>query len=752
MRRGREGRRRLLAALGVAAAALVVGVCATLAFALATGFERSATDADLPDVIVRFDTTDRATVDARIAALPNLAARAYRFEINDVPLASTGGRSRHGAIEIVQGRRGYGIVDGRDVRGAGREVVVEQGVAHEWDLHVGSSLRVGRLGPLRVVGVARSPDNVAFPLAAAPRVYLAPQLVRRFNRGRQLPVDTALLWLHDRSRTDVTLTQARAQAYGIAGLSFLTRAGLRSLIAQAAGIVIALLIAFSVVALAAAAVMLATAAHADVQRRMPATAIRRALGFSRAAITRDTTLAALRYAVPAAVLGLTAGWALALAPTGALLAILNEAPPGASVLPLLSVCLVAIVGLVAATSAWPAWRATAASPAALLRGGELAGRTRGALRRARGLRRPAGLFALGARLVTARRARFAGTVAVIAMCASVVLLMLALATLLERLRDDPATLGKRYALTLDAAPAQVPAVERVDGVAAAAPRWTFAAADSFSLGESLRVVAFPGDHTRFEAPPLSAGRRLRSAGEAEVGRGLADQLGLAPGSTLAIALPDGAGEARFRVVGIVGALDNEGRIAYVRPRRIAAALEGRPPQIAVRLERGASRDAVQARLRAAGFHPTTVVGATGNSQRLLSVLSDVLRVVAATVALVTLYALVQALALTATDRRRTLALLRTLGAGPAALALVLAGAGATLVVPAALIAIALELLVLGPFTGHLAADYADLGVQASAGQALAVTAGLLLLAVAAAGWVAWRLGRAPLAGVLREAA
>jgi ABC-type antimicrobial peptide transport system permease subunit len=751
VRGGRDGRRRLLAALGVAAAALVVGVCATLAFALATGFERAADDADLPDVIVRFDPARRAAVDERIAALPNLAARAYRFEVTDVPLRSAGGRSRHGAVEVVRGRRGYAVVDGRDVRGAGRarEVVVEQGVAREWYLGLGSTLHVGRLGPLRVVGIARSPDNVAFPLAAAARVYIAAGLV---DRGRPLPVDTALLWLHDRSRTDVTLTQARAQAYGISGLSFLTRSGLRSLIAQAAGIVIALLIAFSVVALAAAAVMLATAAHADVQRRLPSTAIRRALGFSRAAVTRDTTLAALRFAVPAALLGLAAGWALALAPTNALLGLLNEAPPGPAVLPLLAGCLVAIVGLVAATSAWPAWRATAASPAALLRGGELTGRSGRAVRRTRGLRRPGGLVALGARLVWARRARFAGTVAVIAMCASVVLLMLALATLLERLRDDPATLGKRYALTLDASPAQVPAVERVEGVAAAAPRWTFAAADSFSLGESLRVVAFAGDHTRFEAPPLIEGRRLRRAGEAEVGRGLADQLGLAPGSTLAVALPGGAGEARFRVVGVVGALDNEGRVAYVRPPRIAAALEGRPPQIAVRLAPGASRDAVQARLRAAGFHPTTVVGATGNSQRLLSVLSAVLRVVAATVGLVTLYALVQALALTAADRRRTLGLLRTLGAGPAALALVLAGAGAALVVPAALLAIALELLVLGPFTGHLAADYADLGVQASAGQALLVVLGLLLLAGAAAGWVAWRLGRAPLAAVLREPA
>jgi ABC-type antimicrobial peptide transport system permease subunit len=749
VRGGRDGRRRLLAALGVAAAALVVGVCATLAFALATGFERAADDADLPDVIVRFDPADRAAVDARIAALPNLAGRAYRLEVNDVPLRAAGGSSAHGAVEVVGGRRGYALVDGRDVRGRAREVVVEQGVAHEWDLRVGSRLRVGRLGPLRVVGIARSPDNVAYPLSAAARVYVAAALVRG---GRTLPVDTALLWLHDRARTDVTLTQARAQAYGISGLSFLTRIGVRSLIAQAAGIVIALLIAFSVVALAAAAVMLATAAHADVQRRMPSTAIRRALGFSRTAITRDTALAALRLAVPAAVLGLAGGWALALAPTDALLAILNEAPPGAAVLPLLAICLVAILGLVALTSAWPAWRATAAAPAALLRGGELAGRTRTALRRAPGLRRPAGLAALGARLVSARRARFAGTVAVIAMCASVVLLMLALATLLERLRDDPATLGKRYALTLDAPASQVPAIERVDGVAAAAPRWTFAAADSFSLGQSLRVVAFPGDHTRFEAPPLSEGRRLRTSGEAEVGRGLADQLGLAPGSTLAVALPGGAGEVRFRVVGIVGALDNEGRVAYVRPRRIAAALRGRPPQIAVRLAPGASRDAVAARLRAAGFDPTTVVGATGNSQRLLSVLSTVLRVVAGTVGLVTLYALVQALALTAADRRRTLALLRTLGAGPGALGLVLAGAGAALVVPAALLAIALEVLVLGPFTGHLAADYADLGTRVTAGQALLVVAALLVLAGAAAAWVAWRLGRAPLAGVLREAA
>ena len=80
-----------------------------------------------------------------------------------------------------------------------------------------------------------------------------------------------------------------------------------------------------------------------------------------------------------------------------------------------------------------------------------------------------------------------------------------------------------------------------------APRYQVEVADSFRLGEPLRLVAFPGDHTAFEAPPLAEGRRVRGPGEAEVGLGLADALGLRPGATLAVQL-EGAGELRFRVV------------------------------------------------------------------------------------------------------------------------------------------------------------------------------------------------------------
>jgi len=290
----------------------------------------------------------------------------------------------------------------------------------------------------------------------------------------------------------------------------------------------------------------------------------------------------------------------------------------------------------------------------------------------------------------------------------------------------------------------------VPGVAAAAPRWQLRAASSFTLGDELRLVAMPGDHVPFEAPPLASGRRLRDDREAEVGVGLADSLGLAPGGTLGVQLPDGT-ETRFRVAGVVRALDNEGRIAYVRPGRIERVL-GFTPNVAVKLEPGADRAAVARELTRRGYPPRRTAGAAGRNGRLLGVLGDVLRVVAGAVGLVVLYALAQALALTAVERRPTLALLRSLGAAPRTVALVLAGAGAAIVVPAGVLAIALERLVLAPLVAGLAADYAELPLGAALGQVVLVVAGLLALAALAALWVAQRVRREPIAPALRAAA
>jgi hypothetical protein len=353
--------------------------------------------------------------------------------------------------------------------------------------------------------------------------------------------------------------------------------------------------------------------------------------------------------------------------------------------------------------------------------------------------------------VAARRGRFAAVVAVLGTAAGVVLLLLALASLLVRLRDDPATLGKRYQLTTRLPAGDAGAVQAIPGVRAAAPRFSVDAVSAVALGSPLKLIAYPGDHTRFENPPLAAGRRVRGPGEAEVGLGLADALGLRPGSTLVVQ-PRAPREVRFRVVGIVRALQDEGRVAYVHPDRLAAAGVELDGPIVLRLDPGADRAHVARGLRALGAQAQSVAGATGSNTAFLDVLAGLLRLVAATVALVCLHALLSALALTARERRGAVATLRAAGADARALRRLLGGAAAAVVVPALAVAVALEALVLAPLVARLAAGYADLPLGASAAQIALVAGGLLALAWVAASLAGRRLIREPVVAGLREEA
>jgi hypothetical protein len=353
------------------------------------------------------------------------------------------------------------------------------------------------------------------------------------------------------------------------------------------------------------------------------------------------------------------------------------------------------------------------------------------------------------RLVAARRVRFAAVVGVLGTAASVVLLLLALASLLQALRDDPATLGKRYQLTAQLPASAAGAVEAIPGVQAAGPRFSLDAVSASSLGSPLKMIAYPGDHTRFEDPPLASGRRVRGPGEAEVGLGLADALGLRAGSVLVVQ-PRAPREARFRVVGVVRALQDEGRVAYVRPDRLGAAGVALSGPMVLRLEPGADRARVARGLRALGARAHPVRGATGDSGAFLDVLASLLRVVAVTVALVCLHALLSTLALTARERRGAVATLRAAGADARALRRLLGGAACAVVVPALAVAVLVEAAVLAPLVAHLAAGYADLPLGATTGHIALVTAGLLSLSWLAAWLTGRRLAREPVVAGLRE--
>jgi ABC-type lipoprotein release transport system permease subunit len=719
----------VLAALGVGLAAMMLATSVVVSDGLGGGFNRSAKAARLPDVIARFDELPASTVAARIGALPDLDTFTTRLEVTNVPLDADGHFSRSGVVEVLDpGRRGYAIVAGRDLGTSPGEVVVEQALARAWGVHLGSTLEIGDLPPQRVVGLSEAPDNVGFPLAD-PRVYVSRAAIAADFPGRLDPnVNTVEVWLRNPSGLDATLEQARSESYGLRGLRLTTRSGVRLVVDQAAGIVIALLVALSVIALITAGVMLAASSRAEVERRLRGIGVRRALGASRGWVAGAAALEAFAVAAPAAGLGVLVGGLLATPPSTRLLELLNELPPGGTiVLPLVG-CWAVAVGVAVVTSAWPAWRAAGRAPSRLLRGADLPVNARRSRPGRRGMR--GGLGGLGARLVGARRARLASTLIVLGVSAAFILLMLALASELVALRSDPGTLGRRYALSASLPASDTPSVGRIPGVAAAAPRYEVTALDSFSLGETIDVIAYPGDHTTFEAPPLVSGHRLVGPDEAEVGSGLADVLGLDVGGVLALELPGGK-EQRLRVAGIVSSLDHDGRIAYVPAATLLAADPTAPEQIAVVLTATANAAAVSARLDALGGDVSDAAGAVAGGKALIAALTAILRAIAAVDGLVCLYALIQALALTAAERRTTLGVLRACGAGPGSVARLLGGAAVSVLIPATVVGVLVERALLGPVMSHIAADYAVLPLAAGVGEIALLTGGLGLIGAVA---------------------
>jgi hypothetical protein len=297
----------------------------------------------------------------------------------------------------------------------------------------------------------------------------------------------------------------------------------------------------------------------------------------------------------------------------------------------------------------------------------------------------------------------------------------------------------------------------VPGVEAAAPRYDVNAADSFQLGEPFTMIAFPGDHTRFEAPALAQGRRLHAPDEAEVGLGLAQILNLYPGSTLAAQLPSGR-ELRFHVVGVVRALERQGRVVYVQARRLLAAEPDAPSQLAVRLQPGARAASVRRELERAGYFTSSTGGIAGESVQswatrssgFIGVLVALLRAVAVIDGLVCLYAIAQMLALTVWERRTALAAVRALGAGRRELASVLGAAAAPIVLLAVAVGFLAERYLAGPAVSQLAASYVSLSLQPSAVAVAATAAGLAAGAVVAVLWTTGLAARGPVVDWLRE--
>ena len=204
------------------------------------------------------------------------------------------------------------------------------------------------------------------------------------------------------------------------------------------------------------------------------------------------------------------------------------------------------------------------------------------------------------------------------------------------------------------------------------------------------------------------------------------------------------------MTGIVRALESSGRIGWVQPDRLLAGDPDLKPGIVVRLDPGADRAQVTRDLIEIGAPPRTASAATTRNGEFLAVLAAVLRGVGLAVGLVCLYALVQALTMTARERRGAVALLRACGGDARAVATVLAGAAAAVALPAAVAGIVLEWAVFGPLVARLAAGFASLPLSPAPGHVAIVLLGLLALSAGATLLVARRVLREPVVAGLRE--
>ena len=268
----------------------------------------------------------------RIVALPDVARYALRLEILNVGIRFDGQRrnERRGGARTRPGRaRGMRSSRAATLRDRGNQILVERAFASAWGIGVGDTVYLPGLGGERVVGLVEAPDDVGYPLAK-PRFYLSrPAIDARFGADRNPQVNLAEIWLRNPRYLNEVLVQARATSFGLRNLRFETQSALRLLLDQAAGIVIDLLVALSVIALVTAGVMLAASARAEVQRRLAAIGVRRAVGSTRGGSRRcRSRLEGLLVALPFASIGVLAGVLATLSPAGRLLMLINEPPTG----------------------------------------------------------------------------------------------------------------------------------------------------------------------------------------------------------------------------------------------------------------------------------------------------------------------------------------------------------------------------------------------------------------------------------------
>jgi putative ABC transport system permease protein len=486
------------------------------------------------------------------------------------------------------------LTDGRWLSGAPGELVLDRPTARTRGVHVGQRLTVllhDRRTALTVVGIAVS--------AGRDRSWVSEGTLAALPPGGD-PIGRVLeLQLTDRSASGAFVDDVRRR-YAPDQLNAYDWRDDRQEVTDRTSTSSVVLGSASLAALLAVGFIIANAIGGRILASRRDIGLLKAAGFTPGGVTALFVVENLVVAGAASIVGTALGIALSpllLQPTASLL---GTATPSGLRAVTVAAGVLGVVAVVCLFTALPAWRAGRLGVLEAI----ALGRTSVSTKPSRAARAAAALHfppavVLGVKDAFANRSRAALTIASLALTMGTVIMALGTEATYRRVIQDSSLRAKPYELTVDA-----------NEVSSARTRWVLSAQSTKVAGTATVVgttASVPGSPVDVWARALGGdyqrrpyavrdGRMIARPGEAIVGRGLLDALGLHVGDRLPLEA-EGA-RLDLRIVGRYVEPDNDGRTAIFDRRSVPPAALARfgGVQYELQLHRRSDAHAVQAAL------------------------------------------------------------------------------------------------------------------------------------------------------------
>jgi putative ABC transport system permease protein len=462
------------------------------------------------------------------------------------------------------------VTDGRWLSGAPDEVVLDRRTAHDEGLRVGQRLPIllrDRITTLTVVGLAVSSGHEG---SWVPQPTLA--VLAAGTEVRDLYGSLLELQLADREQSTAFVDAVRRR-YQPDQLTAYDWRDDRQEVTDRTSTATVVLGSASLAALLAVGFIIANAIGGRILASRRDIGLLKAAGFTPGGVTALFVLESLILAAGASVAGTAIGIALSpllLEPTANLLGTATPSGLRAVTVAVGVLGVPAVVGLFTALPAWRAGRLGVLQAIALGRS-SVSARPSRAARAAAALHMPPAVV-LGVKDAFASRSRAIMTCASLALTMATVVFALGTEATYRRVIQDPSLRAKPYELLVDANDLSPATTRRLLAARGAEITGTTTAAGTTATvpGQGVEIFAraLGGDYAR-RPYAVRDGRMLAGPGEAIVGRGLLDALGLHVGDRLPL-MAEGA-PLSLRIVGRYVEPDNDGRTAIFDERSVPPA-------------------------------------------------------------------------------------------------------------------------------------------------------------------------------------